>query len=183
MAPQKRRKAYLDPGSTASIPRATKWRLSSSADSSTRASRRTAVQTRQGPAATSSQESPCSDCDNDSRSSRQHDTDDVDSELACDSDDNVSDWDAESERATSPCDTSFFTEEEVDEVPSGEYDLSKDAFSAEELTLPFIEGGRLTRGDAYMMLLDVAVKFGLSWTAVEEIQRLFNNLLEKKSVP
>lgn len=86
---------------------------------------------------------------------------------------------AESEGATSPCDTSFFTEEEVDEVPNGEYNLPKDAFSEEELTLPFIEGGRLTRGDAYMMLLDVAVKFGLSWTAVEGIQRLFNNLPEK----
>ncbi|KAL1436304.1 hypothetical protein MTO96_049817 [Rhipicephalus appendiculatus] len=100
-------------------------------------------------------------------------------DAAGDTDDDYSDCASEdSERVTFPCGTSFSDHE--DEVV---FDQPCDSFNVEELALPFIEGGRLTRGDAYMMLLDIAVKFGLSWTAIEEIQKLFNNLLERKAFP
>ncbi|XP_070384883.1 uncharacterized protein [Dermacentor albipictus] len=54
---------------------------------------------------------------------------------------------------------------------------SNDTFYA-DLAEPFNDDGTLTRGDAYMMLLDVAVKYGLSWTVIEAIQKFFNNLLD-----
>lgn len=56
-------------------------------------------------------------------------------------------------------------------------------FDAEDLGELFIEGGTQTRGDAFMLLLDIAIKHGLSWTAIESIQRLLNKLLEKKAFP
>lgn len=186
MASQKRRKAYLDPESTASVPRATKWRLSSSASGtlgSSRASRRAAVQADESPSPSNSPQPLCNNSDDESQSSwHRTDTNYADFELTGESDVDYSDWAGEdSERVTFPCGTSFSDHE--DEVPSFEFEQPCDSFNVEELALPFIEGGRLTRGDAYMMLLDIAVKFGLSWTAIEAIQKLFNNLLERKAFP
>ncbi|KAL1452380.1 hypothetical protein MTO96_027913 [Rhipicephalus appendiculatus] len=100
-----------------------------------------------------------------------------DFELTGDTDDDYRDCASEdSELVTFPCGTWFsdYEDEVVFEQPC-------DSFNVEELALPFIEGGRLTRGNAYMMLLDIALNFGLSWTAIEEIQKLFNNLLERKA--
>ncbi|KAH6920885.1 hypothetical protein HPB50_028127 [Hyalomma asiaticum] len=189
MASQKRRKAYLDPESTTSVPRSTKWRLLNSASGSSgssRASRRTAVQADQRPSCSNSPHSLRNNSDNESQSSRQRtDTDYVDFEPTGDIDDDYSDSAGsageESEHVISP-DTSFSDHE--DEI-SGVFGQPCDSFNVEELTLPFTEGGRLTRGDTYMMLLDIAVKFGLSWTAIEEIQRLHladtkDNLDERK---
>ncbi|KAH7959228.1 hypothetical protein HPB49_009461 [Dermacentor silvarum] len=181
MAPHKRRKAYLDPGSTATIPRATKWHLTRSADGSSQATRRrTANESNQRPASAHSPQLRCSNADNESL--RKHCERSYDNlEVTDDSDHYFSDSSEGSERVTSPCGTSLFVQE--DEGSSGNYDLPSDSFNVEDLTLPFIEGGRLTCGDAYMMLLDIAVKFGLSWTAIEEIQKLVNNLIEKKAFP
>ncbi|KAH7984557.1 hypothetical protein HPB52_022278 [Rhipicephalus sanguineus] len=53
----------------------------------------------------------------------------------------------------------------------------------EELSEPFNDEGTLTKGDAYMMILDLAVKYGLSWTVIEAIQKTYNSLSGKKAFP
>lgn len=58
-----------------------------------------------------------------------------------------------------------------------------DLFDCEELNTPLTDSQPLTRGDALVMLLDVAIKFGLSWAAIEAVQKLFNKLLGQKVFP
>lgn len=148
---------------------------SASGSGSSRLSRRTSVS---GPSPSSTPQLLISNSDNESQSSWPcTDTDHDDFELTGDTDDDYGDFASEdSERVASLCGTSFSDYEDL-------FDKPCDSFDVEDLALPFIEGGRLTHGDAYMMLLGIAVRFGLSWTASEEIQKLFNNLLEQKAFP
>lgn len=78
----------------------------------------------------------------------------------------------------------------VDETPAESLQPEQDTadsttpiFDAKELLKPFTEDSAFTRGDAYTMLLDVAIRFGLSWTAIEAVQKLFNNLMGQKAFP
>ncbi|KAH9359742.1 hypothetical protein HPB48_021301 [Haemaphysalis longicornis] len=76
---------------------------------------------------------------------------------------------------------------DVDETPAAslqsEQESTTPIFDAKELLKPFTEDSAFTRGDAYTMLLDVAIRFGLSWTAIEAVQKLFNNLIGQKAFP
>ncbi|KAH7939196.1 hypothetical protein HPB52_008333 [Rhipicephalus sanguineus] len=164
MASQKRRKAYLDPESTASVPRATKWRLSSSASGtlgSSRASRRAAVQADESPSPSNSPQPLCNNSEDESQSSwHRTDTNYADFELTGESDDDYSDWAGEdSERVTFPCGTSFSDHE--DEVPSFEFDQPCDSFNVEELALPFIEDSPARAAMQHMVQFNGY--YGCSW--------------------
>ncbi|KAL3213174.1 hypothetical protein MRX96_007764 [Rhipicephalus microplus] len=138
-ASHKKRKAYLYPESTASVPKATNWRLLSSASGSctSRPSRRTSVS---GPSASSSPQLLISNSDNESQSLWPcTDTDHDAFELMGNTDDDYGDCASEdSERVASSCGTSFSDYEDM-------FDKPCDSFDVEDLALPFIEGGRLTR--------------------------------------
>ncbi|KAL3204101.1 hypothetical protein MRX96_001084 [Rhipicephalus microplus] len=134
-----KRKAYLNPESTASFPWATKWRLLSSASGSacSRPSRRTSVS---GPSLSSSPQLLIGNSDNESQSSWPcFDTDHDNFELTGDTDDDYGCCaSGDRERLASPCGTSFCDYEVV-------FDKPCDSFDVEDLALPFIEGEWLPR--------------------------------------
>ncbi|XP_075534634.1 uncharacterized protein LOC142568670 [Dermacentor variabilis] len=197
MGPPKRRKTYLDPGSSDSIPKTTKWRLHNSSCNASQpvSPLHTRAKDRIPQPAPSPESSlrPGHDQHGEERelSSPEFFSDDCDEEMDdggaspeifsfsddCDEDLRESASfrmdDSATSSSTPPQDSYAF------ENVSSE---GNDAFYA-DLAEPFNDDGTLTRGDAYMMLLDVAVKYGLSWTVIEAIQKLFNNLLGKKAFP
>lgn len=194
MAPPKRRKAYLDPDSTDPLPKSTRWRLANQEESSHRPS--TSAQCRQTtwlPAASSpSGVRPPKQTDRSEEPERHQGelfSDEEYPEWELLSDEECPEWELFSEdeylsdeRVTPP--TSPLPDELGNE-PSSENAGSRlsDLFDCEGLATPLADSQPLTRGDALVMLLDVAIKFGLSWAAIEAVQKLFNKLFGKKVFP
>ncbi|KAH7959592.1 hypothetical protein HPB49_012248 [Dermacentor silvarum] len=183
MVPLKRRKLYLDPGSSGCVPKSTKWRLVTSCE---RLPATAAI-------SSAPQDSPCDDPCSSESSSPEHNyvCSDASSspEASCDEDyydDQSQPSPIVPDETATPTTSPQPSDEQGDpqENHSGNTTAGMSHFfDAEDLGELFIEGGTLTRGDAFMLLLDVAIKHGLSWTAIESIQRLLNKLLEKKAFP
>ncbi|KAL1472569.1 hypothetical protein MTO96_039246 [Rhipicephalus appendiculatus] len=177
MAPPKRRKVYLDPGSSGRVSKSTKWRLETS-------SSRLPV-TATMPSAP--QNLPCDDPCSSTSSSPEHNyvCSDASSspEASCDEDcdDELSQPSLNVFGTATPT-TSHHDGDPHENHSENETAGMSDYFDADYLGELFIEGGTLTRSDAFMLLLDMAMKHCLSWTTIESIQRLFNNLLGKKSI-
>ncbi|KAM7297031.1 uncharacterized protein ISCGN_022185 [Ixodes scapularis] len=177
MGPPKRRKTYLDPGSSSRIPKVTKWRLKTPANADPAVPGAGCVPSpaaRRDPLCCE----PNEDLDAEPRSP-------VFSDSECDEPEH------ERNEPFSDAEHQEPEESEVDEEtpPASRLPQQDDSSSADpifdtaELAEPFDDDSPLTRGDAYMMLLDVAIKNGFSWTAVEDVQKLFNKLINKKVFP
>ncbi|KAL1479656.1 hypothetical protein MTO96_051678 [Rhipicephalus appendiculatus] len=181
MAPRKRRKVYLDPGSDSRIPKSTKWFLDHPRDGTARAPRAhvpsSIASTRSSPT------SPINSRGDQIYNASEH----LDSTSEEDSDEDCSDFtDSEcthSDASVTPPASPFSAGEDCFPTDNSAGPSCDPEGTDAYLCDPFIDGGTVTRGDAYMLLLDLALKFGLSWAAIEEIQRLFNNLLERKCFP
>ncbi|XP_070378134.1 uncharacterized protein [Dermacentor albipictus] len=177
MAPRKRRKVYLDPGSSSSMPKSTKWLLHHPLG----AAPRTPKGHKSPMTSTRSPTSPANSLEDQICDESTY----TDLTREKDSDEDCSDF-SDGEHPTSDASFSQPVSAKEDCLP-GENSACPSGdpkhIDADELCEPFIEGGTVTRGDAYMLLLDLAIKFGLSWAAIEDIQKLFNNLFEKKCFP
>ncbi|XP_077498109.1 uncharacterized protein LOC144108800 [Amblyomma americanum] len=174
MAPRKRRKVYLDPGSSNVVPKSTRWILDNRQD---RVPRTSTV--RVLPAVPS--RSPPDDMSEDNH--RSSDDEHWSSPQSDDFSDVCTEDTGMSDDSFTPPTSPFSVEGDWCEEEHCENSDAGPRYSDEKLSVPFIDGGTITREDAYMMLLDLTLKFGLSWTVVEEIQKLFNNLLERKAFP
>lgn len=183
MAPPKRRKTYLDPESTAHVPKSTRWRLANEKESP-----------RGQPASAQCRQTMLPGASSSSNLQPPQQTDDhvVPERPAWDlfsDDEECLEWELFSDEGD-------FSDEPVTPPTSplpghlGNEPISEtagprlsDLFNFEELAMPLLDSQPLTRGDALVMLLDVAIQFGLSWAAIEAIQKLFNKLLGKKAFP
>lgn len=52
-----------------------------------------------------------------------------------------------------------------------------------DFSIPLNVGGSITKGDALVLIIDFAIKHGLSWCGIEDILRLANMLIERDVLP
>ncbi|XP_077547661.1 uncharacterized protein LOC144159876 [Haemaphysalis longicornis] len=203
MAPAKRRKTYLDPGSSASVPKATKWTLKNG-NTSSASRQRVAVPSQASSSTSSNAQQHLRSADNGDQhglllsSVFSDDEEELDGKVdkyevdeceddafdvdAFDFDDfDVDDFDVD--EIEGAFDEGCFEPSAPHPEPAEPSPQPSSFFNTAEFGLPFADSAELTRGDAYMMLLDFALKYGLSWSAIEAVQKLFNNLLGKKVFP
>lgn len=52
-----------------------------------------------------------------------------------------------------------------------------------EFSVPLTDGSSMSKGDAMVLVTDYALKHALSWTAIEDLLKLLNKILQKDALP
>lgn len=70
--------------------------------------------------------------------------------------------------------------EEVEQSPNDDPPRSLPVL---DFSIPLNIGGSITKGDALVLIIDFAIKHGLSWCGVEDMLKLANVLIERDGLP